>query len=754
LKSERIILPIEGMTCAACQANVQRALTRTPGVARATVNLMTHEAAVEYDPAVATPQSLVDAINATGYQSRLPVPAVDKTAEDEAREREHAEEYRYLLRRAWVSLAIGLAMMAPMLFMADAHGGPIDLAVRFGSLAVTVFVMVWAGGRIYARAWTAARHRAVNMNTLIAIGTGAAFAYSFLATVAPHAFVAEGSRPDVYYEAVVVIIALVLLGNAMEARAKRQTTRALRELARLQPATARVRRDGLEREMPIAEVRVGDIVLVRPGERFPVDGRVIAGGGPVDESILTGESIPVDKQPGDSVIGATMNRSGAFEVEAAAVGSASVLAQIVRLMREAQASQAPIQRLADRISAVFVPAVVSIALVTFAIWWLVPESPSLMRAMTPSIAVLIIACPCAMGLAVPTAVMVSTGRGAAAGVLVKGGEPLERLAKVDTVVLDKTGTLTEGRPRVVDFVPAAPHADQVSIQSALSLIQAVERLSEHPLAQAIAEYASAQGARNLPARDFAAVPGRGARAVVGGEEVVVGNAALLREHGVDISPLSETATRWSAEGKTPVFAAAGGRALAAFGIADVLRPEASALVGQLRRRGFHIVMLTGDHQATAKAIARQAGIDEVIAEVLPAGKVEAIKKLQAEGRRVAMVGDGVNDAPALAQADVGIAMASGADIAADAADVTLMRSDLTSVAHALTLARRTMTVMKQNLFWAFIYNVIGIPIAAGALYPAFGLLLNPVIASAAMAFSSVSVVMNSLRLRSLDLSHA
>ncbi len=745
----RITLPVEGMTCAACQANVQRALARAPGVQRAAVNLMTHEATVVYDPSQATPQALVDAVNATGYQSRLPDAAATPAADEDRREQAHADEYRALLRRALVSLALGLSSMALMGRMTGAHVDSTETLLRYAQLAATVFVMIWAGGRIYSRAWAAFKHRNADMNTLIAVGTGAAFLYSLAATIAPHWLAAAGGRPDVYYEAVMLIIALVLLGNAMEARAKRQTTRALRELARLQPSVARVSRDGVERDLPIAEVRVGDHVLVRPGERFPVDGRVLHGGGAVDESMLTGESLPVEKRAGDRVIGATVNRAGSFELEATAIGSASVLAQIVRLMRDAQGSQAPIQRLADRISAVFVPVVISIAIATFAIWWIVAEEPSFVRALTPAVAVLIIACPCAMGLAVPTAVMVSTGRGAAAGILIKGGEPLERLASVDTVVFDKTGTLTEGKPRVTEYVTAGDAGD--AARNPLDYVLAVERLSEHPLAEAIVEHATAHGATSLAARDFQAIAGRGARARVGDANVLIGTEALLSSAAVELGELASIAARWAADGKTPVFASIDGRAVAAFAVADTLRENAAEAVDRLRRDGLHVVMLSGDRRQTAEAIGRQADITDVIAEVLPDGKVEAIKKLQDEGRRVAMVGDGLNDAPALAQADVGIAMASGTDIAAEAADVTLMRSDLMGVPQALTLARRTMRTMKENLFWAFIYNVIGIPVAAGALYAAFGILLSPVLASAAMAFSSVSVVTNSLRLRRVTL---
>lgn len=736
---ETITLPVEGMTCAACQANVQRALNATPGVTRAAVNLMLHEATVAYEPSRVTPQQLVDAVNATGYVSRLPDPSADLTREDEEKEKAHAAEYRTLLGKSMVSLALGLASMASMAFMSGAHTGTTDTLIRYSQLAAALFVMLWAGRHIYARAWAALRHRTANMNTLIAVGTGAAFAYSLVATLIPHRLAAAGAEPDVYYEAVMIIIALVLLGNALEARAKHHTTRALRDLAKLQPSTARVVREGREAEVPIASVQIGDCVRVKPGERFPVDGRVVAGEGAVDESMLTGESMPVDKSAGDRVIAGTINRAGAFDVQATAVGATSVLAQIVKLMREAQGSQAPIQRLADRISAVFVPTVIGIAAVTFALWWFVPAEPSFVRAMTAAVAVLIIACPCAMGLAVPTAVMVASGRGARAGVLIKGGEPLERLAHVDTVVFDKTGTLTEGTPRVV-------HAEIVR-PDALDAVLSVEAFSEHPLARALVEYARAQGATPRATRNFAAVAGRGAHGDVDGTRVLVGTEAFLRSAGVDLDSIAARASEWTARGQTPVFVSIDGEPGALFGVADTLRPEAPAVVATLKKQGLRLVMLTGDRRRTGEAIAREAGIDEVIAEVLPAGKVDAIKSLQSGGHVVAMVGDGLNDAPALAQADVGIAMASGTDIAAEAADVTLMRSDLAGVEQAITLAKRTMATMKQNLFWAFIYNVVGIPVAAGALYPAFGLLLNPIIASAAMAFSSVSVVTNSLRLR-------
>jgi Cu+-exporting ATPase len=761
------------MTCAACQANVQRALTQSPGVQKAAVNLMMHEATVHYDPSATDPARLVEAINETGYVSRIPAPAAHGRAEDEERERAYEREYKELRLKSITSLLLGSASMIasmPLMGTAEhgAHGGGDPLiawtmqlldppirgmmpwlysinpaVIQLGLLAATTIVMAWAGRHFYVRAWKGLRHRTADMNTLIAIGTGAAYVYSVVATLWPGLFGSQTARADVYYEAVIIIIALVLLGNAMEARAKRNTTRALRELAKLQPSTARVRRHGADVDVAISEVKSGDLVIVRPGERIPVDGVVRHGAGAVDESMLTGESLPVDKAAGDRVIGATVNTSGSLEVEATSLGASSVLARIVTLMKEAQGSQAPIQRLADRISAVFVPVVLSIAVATFAAWMIVPDQPALSSAVTAAVAVLIIACPCAMGLAVPTAVMVASGRGASAGVLIKGGEALERLAGVDTIVFDKTGTLTQGTPKVVDvFISSEQDRDQI-----LRTIGAVERKSEHPLAKAIVEYVGANFSSPESVTDFMAVAGKGVFANVDGRYVIVGTQVLLAESNIDTAAVNDTITAWTAQAKTVVLAAVDGKVRAAFAIADALRPEAAAVVASLKRRGLRLVMLSGDRRATAEAIAQQAGVDEVIAEVLPDGKVAAIRGLQQGGHTVAMVGDGLNDAPALAQADVGMAMASGTDIAAEAASVTLMRNDLTGVEQAIVLARKTMQTMKQNLFWAFIYNVVGIPVAAGVLYPAFRILLSPILASAAMAFSPVSVVSNSLRLR-------
>ena len=776
----RVTIPVTGMTCAACSGRVQRALEKQPGVESAAVNLMTGDATVAFDPAAVSPEGLVEAIRSTGYGAGLPSPERTAFAEQEAQDRAHEEEFRDLRRKAAVSLsAAAVAMLASMPLMAPAvhaHGATVDPFMRwvmrwlgpplqsaapwlydvpapvlsYGLLALTLGIMAWAGRHFYTRAWAAFRHRSADMNTLIAIGTGAAFAYSVAATVAPGFFLARGVQPDVYYEAVLFIIALILLGNTFEARAKRQTSAALRALADLQPKTARVLRGGAEADVPVAEVRHGDLVVVRPGERIPVDGEVVGGASAVDESMLTGESLPVPKREGDRVIGGTINRTGAFRYRATTLGAESVLAQIVRLMRDAQGSRAPIQRLADRISGIFVPVVLQLAIATFVVWFVAADAAPGVRAFAASVAVLIIACPCAMGLAVPTAVMVASGKGAEAGVLIKGGEALQRARGVTTVVLDKTGTVTEGRPAVTDLVPA-PGAPVDGEDELLRLVASLEASSEHPLADAIVRHARERELALSAAEDFDAVAGRGAVGTVEGRSIAAGNALLLDDHGVSAGPLEPEARRLAEEGKTPVYVAVGGRLAGLLAVADPVRETSRDAVRRLRAMGLEVVMLTGDNRHTADAVARAAGIDRVVAEVLPEGKVAEVERLQAEGKTVAMVGDGINDAPALARADVGIAVGTGTDVAIEAADVTLMRPDLHGVASAIHLSRRTMRTMKQNLFWAFVYNVVGIPIAAGALYPAFGLLLSPVLASAAMAFSSVSVVTNSLRLRRLRL---
>jgi Cu+-exporting ATPase len=740
-----LTLNVTGMTCAACQARVQRALTKTPGVEDASVNLMTNAASVSYDPAVTSPENLVEAIRATGYGAELPTPG--RTAADtrQAEDSLRATEFDVLRTKAIVAFVAGVVvmfgpMLLPMPAMTATGAAPVAWWI---AMVITLFVMLWAGRDFYVRAWMVTRHGSADMNTLISVGTGAAFLFSFVETIDPGLFLRHAMTPQVYYEAVVFIIAFVLAGRALETRAKRQTSLALGRLTALQPGTARVVRDGVEREIPIEEVRRGDIVVVRPGERVPVDGEIVEGSSAVDESMLTGESMPVAKVVGSRVIGGTVNRAGAFSARATTLGEDSALARIVRLMADAQATRAPIQNLADRVSAVFVPVVMSLSVLTFVVWLAVGGSAMLLHAITAAVSVLIIACPCAMGLAVPTAVMVATGKGAELGLLIKGGEALERAGKIDTVIVDKTGTVTEGAPAVTDLI-VANGADEARL---LSLAASVEHLSEHPLGAAIMRRAAEAGIVPIAVQEFLSHAGRGAKARVNGEVVAVGSSTFIQSEGAIVEPLQDAADKLAVEGKTAVFVAANAKLVGLIGVADRIRPTSVAAVRRLHDLGLTVAMLTGDAHRVAAYIAQQAGIDDVAAELLPENKTEEIARRQRDGHVVAMVGDGINDAPALAQADVGIAIGSGTDIAIEASDITLMRSDLGGVADAIALSRRTMRTMRENLFWAFVYNVVGIPLAAGVLYPRFGLLLNPVVASAAMALSSVSVVTNSLRLR-------
>jgi Cu+-exporting ATPase len=786
---ERVTIPVTGMTCAACQSFLQRTLSAQAGVQEANVNLMLNNATVRFDPNVTSASSLVGAIRSTGYGAEIPVLNSSVIAEQESHDVEQLREYKQLRLKAAASLIAGfIAMVLSMpLMSASGAGGmerirdplmswtvrvldPVlrrvlpwiyqlsDNAIRWFLFGMAGVILGWAGQRFFTKAWSALRHKTADMNTLVTLGTGAAFFYSAASTIAPGFFLAHGIAPDVYFEAAILIVGLVLTGNMLESRAKGQTASALRRLVQLQPTTATVIRDGVERDLPVESIAESDLVLVRPGERVPTDGKVISGRSSVDESMLTGESLPVEKTAQDRVMGGTLNQSGSFQYRASGLGAGGTLAQIVRLLRDAQGSRAPIQRIADRISAIFVPAVLGIAVVTFGVWRIFAPEAGVMQAFAAAVTVLVIACPCAMGLAVPTAVMVATGRGASYGVLIKGGEALQRLEKIDTVVLDKTGTITTGRPEVTDVV-LAPHERgdgtarniQDAENSLVRIAAALEHASEHPLAEAVDRYAQERGLKLVAAEEFESLTGLGVTGVVEGNVAMIGNPALMGKYSIATEPLQADAMRFSEEGKTPLWVAIDGRLAGLFAVADTIKPSSIRAVRQMHNEGLRVVMLTGDNERTARAIAREAGVDEVIAGVLPTGKVEAIKRLQEEDRVVAMVGDGINDAPALAQADVGLTMASGSDIAMEAGDVTLMRSDLTGVAAAIALSRGTMRVMRQNLFWAFLYNVIGIPLAAGALYPAFGLLLSPVIASAAMALSSFSVVMNSLRLRRLKL---
>jgi P-type Cu+ transporter len=778
---EKVTVPVSGMTCAACTSRVQRALERTAGVEQASVNLMTSNAVITFDGAAVTPDRLVQVIRDTGYEADLPSPDRSAFEEQEAQDRAQEEEFRELRLKAGVSLAfaaVGMVISMPVMSAPHAAAGHADHGAAGGDpfmnwvhgaidpwlmgampwlyridvglltyllLVMTVAVMAWAGRHFYTRAWAAFRHHAADMNTLVAVGTGAAFLFSLAATFFPDFFLSRGVAPAVYYEAVLFIVALILLGNMFEARAKRQTSKALRALVELQPDAARVLRGDTETAVPVEEVTHEDIVLVRPGERIPVDGEIVAGGSAVDESMLTGESLPVEKSVGDRVIGGTINRTGAFRYRATTLGADSMLSQIVRLMRDAQGSRAPIQKLVDRVTGVFVPISISIAITTFVVWYVAGPDPALIPAFAAAVAVLIIACPCAMGLATPTALMVATGKGAESGILIKGGEALQRARDVTTVVLDKTGTVTEGKPAVTDLqLASGGRWDEPDL---LRLVASLEGASEHPLAEAIVRYAEERGVARVQTESFDSVTGRGATGVVEGHALAIGNAAMMADHAIDVAPLRARAEELAGRGRTPMFAAIDGELAGLIAVADPIKESSRAAIQRLRRMGLDVVMLTGDNRRTAEAVAKEAGIDRVVAEVLPEGKVAEVRRLQDAGRVVAMVGDGINDAPALAQADVGIAMGTGTDIAAEAGDVVLMRGDLHGVAGAIQLSRRTLRTMKQNLFWAFVYNAAAIPIAAGLLYPSFGILLSPILASAAMAFSSVSVVTNSLRLR-------
>ncbi|MBI3566863.1 MAG: copper-translocating P-type ATPase [Gemmatimonadetes bacterium] len=734
--------PVTGMHCAACVGRVQVAIEHAPGVRSAVVNLMTNTATVSFDPAAVSPEAIVEAVVSTGYGAELPQEHQSAAEEQDRQDAAREAEYRDYVRKGVASLFVGVAMMSVMAL--PMHRTMSWAWLPWLMLAITTAVMAWAGRHFYTRAWMAFRHHSADMNTLISVGTGAAYGYSLVATVAPQLFTRHGVAPDLYYEAVVVIIALILVGNALEARAKGATAGAVRRLIDLQPKSARVLRDGGERDVPVEQVAEGDEIVVRPGERIPVDGVVASGTSAVDESMLTGEPMPVAKGAGDRVVGGTINGRGSFHFRATTLGADSTLARIVKMMKDAQGTRAPIQRIADRISSVFVPVVLSIAIATFVTWYLFSGSEGLVRSIASAVTVLIIACPCAMGLAVPTAVMVATGRGAELGVLIKGGAALERAGALTTIVLDKTGTVTEGKPVVTD-VRLAPDA-LVDEATMLALAGALERRSEHPLAGAIVARAGASAERATVSA-FEAIAGQGAIGVVDGRSVSVGNAALMRDWAVDVSTLADAADALAADAKTVVFVAIDAKAAGLLAVADPIKATSREAVRRFRALGLDVVLLTGDQQRAADAIARAAGITRVIAGVLPDGKRDAIQRLQQEGKVVAMIGDGINDAPALAQADVGIAVGTGTDVAIEASDITLMRGDLRAAADAIAIARATMRTMRQNLFWAFAYNVVGIPLAAGVLYPAFGLLLNPIIASAAMAMSSVSVVTNSLRLR-------
>ncbi len=791
---ERTDMPIEGMTCASCANRIEKRLAKQPGVSSANVNFATKVATVKYDPAATGPEKLAKAVDDIGYKAVVPPkrdddvnPAHGHSGHDHAAmlaaqghgahaghamiggagsedHSAHMNVGEAETRRLLTKMIVGAVLSLPVLVIAMSHGKIAAFNVpwiNWLQFALTTPVMFWCGWQFFRSAWKGLRHFSANMDTLVAMGTGAAYLYSLAATIWPEFFagvggtVASASHGEgamggmtmvpVYYEAAAVIIVLILLGKYFEARATGRTSAAIKRLIGMQARTARVLRNGTEQDVPIESVVVGDRVLVRPGEKIPVDGDVESGQSAVDESMLTGESVPVEKAAGDSVFGATMNTTGALRLVATKVGSDSALQQIVRLVQEAQGSKAPIARLADKISGVFVPIVIAIALVTFVVWWFAsPADSRLSMALVTAVSVLIIACPCALGLATPTAIMVGTGRGAEKGILIKGGEALETAHKLTAIVLDKTGTITHGKPAVTDIIPAP--GGPLEERELLRLAASAEQHSEHLLAAAIVREAAARGLVLTEPIGFQAVVGHGVEATVDGRAVLVGKAALLEQRGIR-STLAETAAALAAMGRTPMFAAVDGREAGIVAVADTVRPESKEAIATMHALGLRVVMMTGDNQRTAEAVASQVGVDVVFADVLPKDKADKVKALQAEGHVVGMVGDGINDAPALAQADVGLAVGTGTDVAMESADITLMRGDLRTVPQAIALSHATMRTIKQNLFWAFIYNIVGVPIAAGVLFPFTGWLLSPIIASAAMAFSSVSVVLNSLRLR-------
>jgi Cu+-exporting ATPase len=738
---QQVTIPIKGMTCAACVAAVERAVRGVAGVSEVSVNLATEQAKVAYDPSVVRLSEIKAAVSQAGYEPL----EIDTAAEADAHQARRNAEIQAL----WFRFLFSAIFTVPLFYISMGHmvGLPLPgfispmvnpLAFGVAQLLLTAPVLA-AGYRFYTVGFSKLLRGQPNMDSLIAVGTGAAFVYGLYAVLqifAGH----HGYAHELYFETAGVIITLILLGRYLEAVAKGRTSEAIKKLMGLAPKTATVIVSGKEQVIPIEEVEVGDLILVKPGERIPVDGVVVSGHTAVDESMLTGESIPVEKAVGSEVVGASINQNGTITIEASRVGKDTVLAQIIRLVEEAQGSKAPIAKLADIVAGYFVPIVMGIAVVAGLAWFLSGES--VVFSLTIFISVLVIACPCALGLATPTAIMVGTGKGAEHGILIKSGTALETAHQVQVVVLDKTGTITEGRPEVTDVITAS----RMPRDRLLQLAASAEKGSEHPLGAAIVRRAELEGLEFLPGENFQAIPGRGVEVAIQGQVVLLGNKKLMHDRGITLA-LEQESDALAEGGKTPMYVAVEGELVGIIAVADVIKPSSKAAIAKLHKLGIEVAMITGDNQRTAKAIARQVGVDRVLAEVLPEDKAREVKQLQVEGKRVAMVGDGINDAPALAQADVGIAIGSGTDVAMESADIVLMRSDLVDVAAAIELSRATIRNIKQNLFWAFAYNTAGIPIAAGLLYAFGGPLLNPMIAAAAMAFSSVSVVSNALRLR-------
>jgi len=763
MNKDNATFKLRGMSCASCANSVEDAIRSVPGVSECSVNFGAEQATVTYDPKKTDLDAIQNAVDAAGYSAQ-PIQEQDLlTGDNDAEKATRLAEERDLTRKLWVGGIISTLLIVgslPIMTGLSLPFIPTWLHNSWFQLVLTVPVQFWCGRSFYINAWKAFKRHAATMDTLVTIGTGAAYAYSVFATIFPGFFTAQGLMPDVYYEAAAVIITLILLGRLFENRAKGQTSEAMRKLMGLQAKTARVIRNGKEVDVPIAEVQLKDIILVRPGEKIPVDGEVIEGASTIDEAMVTGESVPVKKQSGDEVIGATMNKTGSFKFRATRVGKDTFLAQIVKLVQQAQGSKAPIQRLADRVTGWFVPAVIAIAIATFIIWYNVMGNVTL--ALITTVGVLIIACPCALGLATPTSIMVGTGKGAENGILIKGADSLELAHKLQTIVLDKTGTLTQGKPTVTDFVTVNGTANSNELKL-LQFAAAVERNSEHPLAEAVVQYAQSQEVQLTEAQDFEAIAGSGVQGYVSSQLVQIGTQRWMTELGIDTQALQQHWDRLEYLGKTVIWIAVDGKVQGIMGISDALKPSSANAVRTLQKLRLEVVMLTGDNRRSAEVIAREVGIKRVIAEVRPDQKAAVIQSLQTkqdssiqnpkskiQNRIVAMVGDGINDAPALAQADVGIAIGTGTDVAIAASDITLISGDLQGIVTAIQLSRATMRNIRQNLFFAFIYNVAGIPIAAGVLFPVFGWLLSPIIAGAAMAFSSVSVVTNALRLRSFQ----
>jgi Cu+-exporting ATPase len=741
--TRKSIFPVGGMTCAACVARVEKALSGVPGVISANVNLASEKATVEYTEGTDI-ADLRQAVKEAGYELGPEAETLEDVTAAARR------ELRSVRNRFIFAAVLAGAIMVLM-------WTPAFTGRQYLLWALATPVQFWAGWRFYKGAWGALRHRTADMNTLVAVGTSAAYFYSMTAVLFPNLFAAAELELGLYFDTSAMIIALILLGRFLETRARGQTSEAIKKLIGLNPKTALVIRDGEEKEISVEDVQVSDLILVRPGERVPVDGIIREGYSSIDESMITGESIPVDKKTGDEVIGASINKTGSFKFEATRVGKDTTLARIIRLVDEAQGSKAPIQRLADIIASYFVPIVIGIAIITFIIWYFVGPSPSLTYAILSFVAVLIIACPCAMGLATPTAIIVGTGKGAEHGILIRSAETLEKSHKINAVLLDKTGTLTRGEPQVTDIISAPPY----SREEILRLAASAERNSEHPLGEAIVRAAAKKKLKLSPTSDFNSIPGHGVEASVEGKKLLLGNLRLMSERKLSLNRLGKEAERLWGKGKTVMFLSADGKVAGIIALADTLKPNAKAAVAALHNMGIEVVMLTGDNKRTAEAIAREAGIDRILAEVLPEHKAQEVKKLQKK-KTVAMVGDGINDAPALAQADIGIAIGTGTDVAVETGDITLISGDLTGIVTAISLSKRTMRTIRQNLFWAFAYNTALIPIAAGVLYLAFGNtgvpsglhfilgdygFLNPILAAAAMAASSLTVVSNSLRLK-------